>query len=201
MITIRPATVADTATIVHLEMTIIDQMEIPMVAKLGRDNIEQLLHDSALADDTARYSHTHATVAELGGAIVGVAFGYPSASEPHLDLTMQRLLAERFGELAELLAERFGELAELFPDVETLPDEWYLDSISVAESARGKGVGTQLLAALPEVVAAQGETVIGLNVDDGNPKARALYEREGFVAVGELMIGAHHYTHMQRDLS
>jgi len=82
-----------------------------------------------------------------------------------------------------------------------LPDEWYLDSISVAESARGKGVGTQLLAALPEVVAAQGETVIGLNVDDGNPKARALYEREGFVAVGELMIGAHHYTHMQRDLS
>jgi ribosomal protein S18 acetylase RimI-like enzyme len=190
MITIRPATVADTATIVHLEMTIIDQMEIPMVAKLGRDNIEQLLHDSALADDTARYSHTHATVAELGGAIVGVAFGYPSASEPHLDLTMQRLLAERF-----------GELAELFPDVETLPDEWYLDSISVAESARGKGVGTQLLAALPEVVAAQGETVIGLNVDDGNPKARALYEREGFVAVGELMIGAHHYTHMQRDLS
>jgi len=190
MITIRPATVADTATIVHLEMTIIDQMEIPMVAKLGRDNIEQLLHDSALADDTARYSHTHATVAELGGAIVGVAFGYPSASEPHLDLTMQRLLAERF-----------GELAELFPDVETLPDEWYLDSISVAESARGKGVGTQLLAALPEVVVAQGETVIGLNVDDGNPKARALYEREGFVAVGELMIGAHHYTHMQRDLS
>jgi GNAT superfamily N-acetyltransferase len=190
MITIRPATVADTATIVHLEMTIIDQMEIPMVAKLGRDNIEQLLHDSALADDTARYSHTHATVAELGGAIVGVAFGYPSASEPHLDLTMQRLLAERF-----------GELAELFPDVETLPDEWYLDSISVAESARGKGVGTQLLAALPEVVAAQGETVIGLNVDDGNPKARVLYEREGFVAVGELMIGAHHYTHMQRDLS
>lgn len=190
MITIRPATVADTATIVHLEMTIIDQMEIPMVAKLGRDNIEQLLHDSALADDTARYSHTHATVAELGGAIVGVAFGYPSASEPHLDLTMQRLLAERF-----------GELAELFPDVETLPNEWYLDSISVAESARGKGVGTQLLAALPEVVAAQGETVIGLNVDDGNPKARALYEREGFVAVGELMIGAHHYTHMQRDLS
>ena len=189
MITIRPATVADTATIVHLEMTIIDQMEIPMVAKLGRDNIEQLLHDSALADDTARYSHTHATVAELGGAIVGVAFGYPSASEPHLDLTMQRLLAERF-----------GELAELFPDVETLPDEWYLDSISVAESARGKGVGTQLLAALPEVVVAQGETVIGLNVDDGNPKARALYEREGFVAVGELMIGAHHYTHMQRDL-
>ena len=190
MITIRPATVADTATIVHLEMTIIDQMEIPMVAKLGRDNIEQLLHDSALADDTARYSHTHATVAELGGAIVGVAFGCPSASEPQFDLTMQRLLAERF-----------GELAELFPDVETLPDEWYLDSISVAESARGKGVGTQLLAALPEVVAAQGETVIGLNVDDGNPKARALYEREGFVAVGELMIGAHHYTHMQRDLS
>ena len=47
MITIRPATIADTGAIVHLEMTIIDQMQIPMVEKLGRDNIEQLLHDSA----------------------------------------------------------------------------------------------------------------------------------------------------------
>ena len=72
MITIRPATIADTGAIVHLEMTIIDQMQIPMVEKLGRDNIEQLLHDSALADDTARYSHKHATVAEMSGAIVGV---------------------------------------------------------------------------------------------------------------------------------
>ena len=82
MITIRPATIADTGAIVHLEMTIIDQMQIPMVEKLGRDNIEQLLHDSALADDTARYSHKNATVAEMSGAIVGVAFGYPAKQEP-----------------------------------------------------------------------------------------------------------------------
>ena len=77
MITIRPATIADTGAIVHLEMTIIDQMQIPMVEKLGRDNIEQLLHDSALADDTARYSHTHATVAEMSGAIVGGGIWLP----------------------------------------------------------------------------------------------------------------------------
>ena len=189
MITIRPATLADTGAIVHLEMTIIDQMQIPMVEKLGRDNIEQLLHDSALADDTARYSHKHATVAEMSGAIVGVAFGYPAKKEPYLDVSLQRLLADRF-----------GELAELFPDKETVGQEWYLDSISVSETARGKGVGTQLLAALPAVAQAQGEQVIGLNVDDGNPKARALYEREGFEPVSELMIGEHHYTHMQRSV-
>ena len=176
MITIRPATIADTGAIVHLEMTIIDQMQIPMVEKLGRDNIEQLLHDSTLADDTARYSHKHATVAEMSGAIVGVAFGYPAKQEPYLDVSLQRLLADRF-----------GELAELFPDKETVGQEWYLDSISVSETARGKGVGTQLLAAL-------------LNVDDGNPKARALYDREGFEPVSELMIGEHHYTHMQRSV-
>ena len=121
MITIRPATIADTGAIVHLEMTIIDQMQIPMVEKLGRDNIEQLLHDSALADDTARYSHKHATVAEMSGAIVGVAFGYPAKQEPYLDVSLQRLLADRF-----------GELAELFPDKETVGQEWYLDSISVS---------------------------------------------------------------------
>ena len=47
---------------------------------------------------------------------------------------------------------------------------------------------------------AQGEQVIGLNVDDGNPTARALYEREGCEPVSELMIGEHHYTHMQRSV-
>jgi len=189
MITIRPATLADTKDIVDLEMTIIDQMELAMVQKIGRANVQQVLYESALADDQAHYSYTHALIAELGGATVGMVVGYPATAEPTLDVTTQRLLAERF-----------GELQLMFPETETLPGEWYLDTLSVSEKARGKGCGTALLEAAAKLAKAQGYAVIGLNVDDANPKARALYDKLGFQPVKKMMFGSHQYTHMQRCL-
>ena len=186
MITIRPATLADTKDIVALEMTIIDQMALPMVQKIGRANVQQVLYESALADEKARYSYTRTLIAEMSGATVGMIVGYPAADESVLDTTGQRLLAERF-----------GELQSMFPDTETLPGEWYIDTVSVSEKARGKGCGTALVQAAAKLAQDQGYSVIGLNVDDANPKARALYEKLEFEPVTKMMLGSHQYTHMQ----
>lgn len=50
-----------------------------------------------------------------------------------------------------------------------MPNEWYLDTISVDERFRGMGIGSKLLDALPEVAKASGKQALGLNVDFDNP--------------------------------
>lgn len=88
--------------------------------------------------------------------------------------------------------------APIFVDKETFPGEWYLDSIVTNEKYRGHGVGTALLAKLTEIAANEGEKVVGLNCDKGNPHAKRLYERLGFHVTGEIKLSGHDYEHMQK---
>jgi ribosomal protein S18 acetylase RimI-like enzyme len=58
-----------------------------------------------------------------------------------------------------------------------------MDGIVVHPSARGQGIGTQLLEALFQYAREHGFARVRLDVVDTNPRARQLYERQGFVAV------------------
>lgn len=62
-------------------------------------------------------------------------------------------------------------------------DSLQMDGICVAAKARGRGVGSALLAELFSFAAKQGFAKITLDVIDTNPRARALYQRLGFQAV------------------
>jgi ribosomal protein S18 acetylase RimI-like enzyme len=62
-------------------------------------------------------------------------------------------------------------------------DEMRLDGIAVREERRGQGIGSQLLREAARRAGILGIEVIRLEVVDTNPRARALYEREGYVAV------------------
>ena len=64
-----------------------------------------------------------------------------------------------------------------------------MDGIFVDESARGQGVGSALLTAIKVEAKARGLSQVRLDVIDTNPRARALYEREGFVAAGKQSTG------------
>jgi ribosomal protein S18 acetylase RimI-like enzyme len=57
-------------------------------------------------------------------------------------------------------------------------------SIAVVPSRRGKGLGKELLTALMERARAEGYKALSLSVEKDNP-ALHLYERHGFVKVGE----------------
>jgi len=67
-------------------------------------------------------------------------------------------------------------------------DALRVDGIGVAATARGLGVGTQLMAALDAHALAAGLRAVELEVVDTNPEAQRLYERLGFVVRSE-----HHY--------
>jgi ribosomal protein S18 acetylase RimI-like enzyme len=57
-----------------------------------------------------------------------------------------------------------------------------MDGIAVAHAARGRGAGTALLAGICDIARANGKQAVRLDVIDTNPRARALYERNGFAA-------------------
>ena len=77
-------------------------------------------------------------------------------------------------------AWRVAFLALLERDTEN--ERFLMDGIFVADAAQGQGVGTALLDAICAEAKARGFAEVRLDVIDTNPRARALYERRGFVA-------------------
>jgi len=65
---------------------------------------------------------------------------------------------------------------------DTENERFLMDGIFVAPDARGRGVGTALLGAIIDQARTRGFKEVRLDVIDTNPRARALYERRGFVA-------------------
>ena len=61
-------------------------------------------------------------------------------------------------------------------------DELLLETLAVDPARRDQGIGTALLQAVYAFAQAHAYRAVRLGVVDTNPRARALYEREGFVA-------------------
>ncbi|WP_424968731.1 GNAT family N-acetyltransferase [Dinoroseobacter sp. S375] len=92
------------------------------------------------------------------------------------------------GEMADLRAV-YGGLGALWRGLglsvlerPVTPGILLMDGIMVEASARGQGIGRALLTAIKQTARSQGCRQVRLDVIDTNPRARALYEREGFVA-------------------
>ena len=82
---------------------------------------------------------------------------------------------------------RAAVLTLLERDIEN--KRFLMDGIFVCASERGKGVGSALLSALYEEAKNRGYSEIRLDVIDSNPRAKSLYEREGFVATKSQSLG------------
>lgn len=187
---IRYAKKSDAVAIAPLVLVILEDMELPFVKKYGAKKTLALLEESVAIGDY-RYGYKRALVKEVDGKVAGVAYGYPASAEKTIDEPLIPLL-EKFD---------IPKDTRLFTDPETIEPEWYLDSISVSKEFRGQGIGGELLAALPQIAKRDGESVIGLSVDEQNPGAKRLYERNGFKTVAKTMIAGHQYEHMQKPIA
>lgn len=186
---IRAAKQKDATQVVPLVVNVLKDMELPLLTEIGEKNLTEILEEAYCLPDY-RYSYENALVYEQGNQIDGIAFGYPDAQEPTIDLPLERLM-EKAGYTKNL---------KLFVDKETYPNEWYLDTLSVNPQAQGKGIGSKLLKALPTVAKEQGLPTLGLNVDVVNPNAQRLYSRMGFTKVGQVTLSGHLYEHMQKAI-
>lgn len=112
-----------------------------------------------------------------GRAVLGVA-GYQLGARALLGGTAGDVLAQ-YGRVRGL--PRLALLALL--ERTAAPGELVMDGICVAPQARGGGIGGRLLDEVAAVAVEEGCHRIRLDVIDANPRARALYERNGFTAV------------------
>lgn len=98
-----------------------------------------------------------------------------------------RLIRKRFGLLRAPRICLGGILANLMIGrrIPRAPDLVYIEALAVAESRRGRGVGTRLLADAEDWARSRGRSRIALHVLVANTGARRLYERTGFRAARE----------------
>ncbi|OII65028.1 molybdopterin-guanine dinucleotide biosynthesis protein MobC [Streptomyces sp. CC53] len=122
--------------------------------------------------------HDRAAVALApGGMVVGVA-GYQLGGRALTGGGVRDMLS-RYGLVRGLPRLAVLALLERTPE----PGELVMDGIAVDPAHRGGGIGSRLLAETAAVAAEHGCSRVRLDVIDVNPRARALYERHGFVAV------------------
>lgn len=185
---IREAQPADAPQIAPLMNLIYDEMELSDLEDVPEP---ELLKAITAAYRTGTYLSGPATtvVAEAEGEVVGMAFGYPGEQEEAVDDIFTQITAKNAA---------FNVPFET--QSETAKGEWYLDSLAVSPDHQGKGIGHQLLRALPHYARRDSQAIIGLNVDLENPAAMRLYKRMGYAVSGKQMIGDHHYYHMQLEL-
>ncbi|GAA3231872.1 GNAT family N-acetyltransferase [Oerskovia jenensis] len=122
-------------------------------------------------------------VARQGDDVIGVC-GFYDAGAGAADLRWSRL-RQALSVPAALRASLVLSLLSRSPH----PGSFVLDGICVDRAARGLGVGTALLGAASEGARRDGARTVRLSVIDGNPRARALYERQGFVPVDRGTLG------------
>lgn len=131
---------------------------------------------------------THAFVATRAGQLAGLA-GMQDGAGSLLDIGLPAMI-QGYGLPGGSL--RYLAMGLLLSR-NRQPGTLLMDGIAVAPELRGQGIGTQLLQAVCEHARVGGYRDVRLDVLDNNPRARALYERSGFVAVKERS-----YPYLQR---
>lgn len=120
---------------------------------------------------------THAICArDAGGTLLGVV-GCKTHKGALVGGSWREMISH-YGWVGSLW--RLGMISLLERDIENR--RFVMDGIFVHDTAQGKGVGTALLEAITQEARSRGYSELRLDVIDTNPRARALYEREGFVA-------------------
>lgn len=137
--------------------------------------------------DTLRPDHCF-TAVDDEGRLLGIA-GFKSPQGSFVGGTSAQMRAA-YGRIGA--AWRSAALWLLSHEVDN--HRFLVDGIAVTRTARGMGIGTALLQALCEEGHARGYASIRLEVIDSNWRARALYERHGFLPVRTERLGPLRYV-------
>ncbi len=135
-----------------------------------------------------QYSFEHALVYEEAGVIMGSIIFYDGSLLPKYRTPFLEYIAEKYN------------VKDLVIEDETVPDEVYIDTVSVFPKHQGKGIGKKLIAAAIAQSKEENHKKIGLLVDFKNPNAKKLYSALRFKSVGKKQLGNNVYEHLQLEL-
>ena len=144
-----------------------------------REKLEPILGSDGRAQEAlaSNIATDKCIVAICNGKLVGI-MGIQTNKRGFVNPSLKTMV-KIYGSFGGIL--RTGGLAILHHTIGT--DELYVDGVAVASEMRGKGIGSHLFDLIEQVVLKKRIKTISLEVIDTNPRAKALYERLGFVAV------------------
>ena len=169
-----PADTASTAALIALSMGGFGK------AVLGLNDRPRLLRalEHFFIQRGNRFSHDCSSVAEKDGQVVGVLVAFPSAEMNARNLRMARQFPGAYA-LVEMVKIFWLSLPMLrLP--EAMRGEFYTANLAVDPAWQGCGVGSALLGHAGQLAEENGLAMCSLNVDLDNPRAKALYERQGY---------------------
>lgn len=144
---------------------------------LGRRAMEIVAR--AFAQPAHDLSYQHVTVAERGGAVVGMGSGYSAQQHRRSSHHALKQAAGPWNLRSRLIWVLFAPLMRIIDSIGE--DDFYLQAIAVDNALRGEGVGSILMDSLEEQARAGGATRLSLDVSAKNQGARRFYERRGMV--------------------
>lgn len=151
--------------------------EINMLTKL------QLL----ITQEDNRHSYLNTFVAKANGDVVGIIVLYDGKTGFTLDRSLEKTIFEQYGVSVRI-------------DVEAHDEEFYIDTLCVSDKVRGQGLGTTLLRFAEQEGKRRGYKQLSLNVEEQKEKARALYEKLGFVTTEPWTIIDEPFYHMVKEI-
>lgn len=185
VISIRPASLDDVVFIAPLIYDAIGEIAHHLTGENDVNSVLKTLQ-TLIKQTNNRHTYKNTFVALENGSIVGIVVLYNGKQGALLDVELEQWLA--------------AKNTPTTIDVEAEDDEYYIDTLCVADTARGKGIGTQLLTFAEKTARAQGYTKLSLNVEMEKLDARRLYERMGFVVTGPWTIINEPFHHMVKQL-
>lgn len=164
----RNATIDDAAFIAKVVLSAIGRFDFGVQTP----EIEAILQstESICAMEDTLYSYRNTRIAEHDGKPVGGLVAYDGKDYAAMREKTFRIIKERNG------IDLNGS------DMETQPGEFYIDSLAVIPSERGKEIGKMLLKDIEQQGIAKGHSCFTLIVDATHPKVKDYYATLGFEA-------------------
>lgn len=169
-------------------MRIFNDMELPILDRIEPEIFERIVV-GAMHSPYYRYGYENAYVYMVEDEIAGVLFGYPGDWEALIDGPLQ----------ASMLEHGFS-YQKISQENETLPGEWYLDTLVIDPDFRRQGIAGQLIQHGEKVAKEKGFDRIALNCETDNEAAHQLYLKAGFENATQIVLSHHVYWHMTKDL-
>lgn len=167
---------------------IFSDMELPILDEIAPEIFEKIVVE-AMHDPHYRYGYEHAYICEREGEIAGVLFGYPGELEALID-----------GPLRAAMLNHGVVMAYSAAEPETLPGQWYIDTLVTHPDFRRQGVALELMRDAEAIAKKAGYESIGLNCDMTNEAAYNLYFKAGYTTKTRIVLSGHVYWHMTKDI-
>jgi ribosomal protein S18 acetylase RimI-like enzyme len=149
----------------------------------GHGDAQTFLH-RAFVDGAGEFGWRNHLVGELEGVVVAVGAGYGGETSLAFTLAAARQILAHYGlrHAPGVIARGLGVEWVIPPPGRGMH---YLAHLGVSPALRGQGVGRALIDELVRRGVQAGRRRMVLDVATSNPRAQALYERQGFVVTGE----------------